>query len=245
MDAIENPRAVIGGNNPPPSPFETAEAAVERIYGEAVLWMDGATVDNADLADGINGLIVELGKAKKLADETRKIEKKPHDDASKAVQALYMPLIEKCDLAVAACKKALEPWLKKLADEIEAEAKVAREEAEAKRLAAEAAIRARDTTNLAETAAAEALVKAAKKADAIANKAERTTATAGGAMGRATGLRTTYTPVMTDPVLAARHYWAAERQEMLDTLQRLADADVRGGKRTIPGFDVTEFKRAV
>ena len=41
MDAklAENPRAVVGGNNPPakPTPFELAEKAVNDIYDETVL----------------------------------------------------------------------------------------------------------------------------------------------------------------------------------------------------------------
>src|SRR5690349_4076026 len=101
-----NPRAVIGGNNPPPSPFEIAQKAVEDIYGEASMWLDGATVDSQELADGIGNLASELRKARKLADETRKIENKPFDDGKAEVQARYKPLLDKADLAIEACKKA-------------------------------------------------------------------------------------------------------------------------------------------
>jgi len=54
---VENPRAVVGGNNPPePMSFEAIAHRVEDLFGEAKLWLDGAVVDNADLAGGVNNL---------------------------------------------------------------------------------------------------------------------------------------------------------------------------------------------
>src|SRR5260221_116793 len=124
----------------------------DDLYGEASMWLDGATVDSQQLADGIANLLAELRKARKLAEDNRKVEKKPHDDAAAEVQSRYKPLLDKADLAAEACKKAVAPWLQKKADEIEAKAKAAREEADRQRQAAEAAIRASDAANLAERA---------------------------------------------------------------------------------------------
>jgi hypothetical protein len=240
----ENPRAVIGGNAPPePTPFEIAEQKVGDIYDEAKLWLDGAKVDSQELADGIGNLISLAQDAWNAAEEARKAEKKPFDDGAKEVQARYKPLLEKAEQAKAACKKALQPWLQRLADEIEAKAKAAREEADRKRREAEDAIRATNAANLAERAAAEALVKDAKRAEKMATRAENQTATAGGDFGRATGLRTVYTATLVDPILAARHYWQARRSEMLASLQTMADQDVRQGKHepdAIPGFTITK-----
>lgn len=241
----ENPRAVIGGNSPPPTPYEIAQKAVEDIYSEASMWLDGATVDSQELADGIANLLAELRKARKLAEDTRKVEKKPHDDAAAEVQHRYKPLFDKADLAAEACKKAVAPWLKKLADQIERKAAEARAEADRQQQAAQDALRAADATNLAERAKAEALVTAVKKANTVANKAERQTATAGGAHGRAMGLRTVLVTRMTDKSAAAKHYWASAREEMTDFLQGLAERDVRAGKREIPGFTVEVEQRAV
>lgn len=231
---------------PEPTPFDIALRAVDLVYSETEMWMDGAVVDNQDLADGINGLITELSKARKLADETRKTENKPFDDGKKAVQALYNPLIEKCDLAISACKKALEPWLKKVADEIAEKQRLAREEADRKRREAEAAIRASDATNLVERSRAEALVKEAKVAEKAAVRVEKQTATAGGGYGgRATGLRSVYSAVMTDPVAASRHYWKTRQAEVIATMQLFADEECRLGVRDIPGFAIVESKKAV
>jgi hypothetical protein len=65
-----------------------------------------------------------LRKARKDADEARVAEKKPHDDAAKAVQAKWTPLLDKCELAETTAKKALAPYLiaKEAAQQAEAEA---------------------------------------------------------------------------------------------------------------------------
>src|SRR5260221_163109 len=210
----ENPRAVAGGNNPPePTPYEIAAAKVNDIYGEAALWLDGTVVENQETADGIANLLAELRKARKLAEETRKAEKEPHDKLAAEVQARFKPLLEKADLAAEACKRAVAPWLQKLAAEQERVARLARDEADRKQREAEDAIRATDAANLAERAAAEALVKDAKKANVVANKAERVTATAGGAFGKATGLRTVWIAILADAGAALMHYATHAEQE--------------------------------
>lgn len=241
----ENPRAVAGGNNPPLSPFEIAQKAIEDSYSESTMWLDGAVVDSKELADGIDNLKKTIAKARKAADEARKVENQPFDDGKAEVQGRYNPLLKKADLAKEACNKALEPWLQAEDRRIKAEAKAARDEADRKQREAEAAIRATDAANLAERAAAEALVTAAKKANVVANKAERVTATAGGTFGKATGLRSVWFPMLADPGAAIAHYAAAAKQEMHAFVQELAERDVRSGVRDIPGFTIDEEKRAV
>src|SRR3546814_6319433 len=46
-------------------------------------------------ADAVGKLLDMIRQAKKAADEQRVIEKKPYDDAAKAVQTKYKPLIDK------------------------------------------------------------------------------------------------------------------------------------------------------
>lgn len=250
MTEAENPHAVIGHNMPPMSPFEIAEKAVNDIYGECMLWLDGKTIDTKDLADGVGNLLTEIRKAEKLADDTRKSEKAELDERVKEIQARYNPLIGdtktvkgKTVLAATACKAALQPWLEAEAARVAEEARIAREEAERQRQEAEAALQGSTANNLAERAAAEELLAAAKKADAAANKVERQTATAG-TFGRAIGLRTTHTVEIDDPVTAARHVWEVAREEMLLFLTGWAERKVRLGKRSIPGFTITETKVA-
>lgn len=243
MNHTDNPRAVIGGNAPP-SPFDEAEKAVNDAYEEAALWLDGAEVADQDTADGLSNLLAVVRAAEKMADAARVEEKRPHDEAAKAVQAKYKPLLDKAKRAADGCKTALAKWLAKVEAEKRAAAEAAHAEAAAKRREAEAAIRASDAANLAEREAAEAKLKEAKKAEAKAAATARDTAKAGGGMGRAVGLRTVHIPVMTDATAAARHYWKAQPEAMREFLQGLADKDVRAGAREIPGFKIREEKRA-
>lgn len=238
----ENPRARIGGNAPPLTLYEQAEKRVEDVYGEAKLWLDGATVDSQELADGIANLIDTLRKARTFADDTRKTEKKPLDDLIAEIQERYNPLLQKADLAIDTCKRAVAPWLQKRADEIAEAARKAREEAEAKRRIAEDALRASFATDITKREAAEKLLKDAKKAETAANVAGRQVATAGGAFGRATGLRTIMSAAIDDPVLAARTVWSEDREAMLGFLIEWAERQVRGGRRGIPGFKIIESK---
>lgn len=233
--------ATIGHNNPPPpTPYEQAEKEITDLYGEATLWLDGAVVDNQDLADGLGNLLNLIRAAEKKADTARKEEKQPHMDAAKAVDDKYRPLIEQAKRATDGCKAALAPWLAKVEAEKRAREEAARREAEEKARLAREALQSADVFNLAEREHAESLVKAAKKAEAKAKAAAKDGAKAGGAIGRVATLRTTYTPVLTDAREAIRHYWLANNAEIIELLRELAAKDVRAGKREIPGFRIEE-----
>jgi hypothetical protein len=242
----ENPRAVIGGNMPPePTPYEKAETEIGNLYEEAKLYLDGAAVETQGVADDIANLLNMLRAAEKKAEEARKVEKEPHLEAGRAVDAKFKPLLERVKLAADGCKKALAPWLAKLEAEKAAKAEAARREAEEKARAAQEAIRAAQAANLEEREAAEALLKEAKKAEAAAARAEKDTAKAGGSTGRAVSLRTEYRPVLVNEMAARRHYYETRHPELLAFLQSLAEQDVRAGKREIPGFEIVTEQKAV
>ena len=243
----------IGHNSPPPdepTPFEVARKAVEDIYSETILWLDGHKIDSQELADGVANLLATIRAAERLADATRKTEREPFDEAIKEVQARYAPLIGdtkatrgKTVLAAEACKAALQPWLVTEDARLRAEAQAKREEADRQLREAEEALRASDAQNLAEREAADAKWSAARRAQTAANVANRQTATAGGSFGRAAGLRTVWVAEIDDPVTAARTVWTEARAEMLTFLQGWADRQVRAGRRKIPGFRITEDRR--
>ena len=250
--ANDNPRAVIGGNQPPePTPFELAAAAVDDIYDETVLWLDGQQITTQRLADGVANLLGEIRKAHKFADDTRKGEKAPLDEAIAEIQARYQPLIGdtkagrgKTLLAADACKAALQPFLDAEDKRLREEARAKREEADRAAAEAAAAMRSAAAENLAEREAAEALYTASQRAATAANAAARQTAKAG-SIGKASSLRTTYEVTITDEVEAARSYWASHRDEVLAFLVSLAERDVRAGKRSIAGFAIVERRVAV
>lgn len=244
---IPNPRAVIGGNSPPePTPFESAAKAVNDIYDEAKLWIDGAVVDSQDLADGITNLKNTILKAKQLAEASKGVEKRPHLDANIEIEARYKPLIAKADLAIDACKKANAPWLIKVDQENKRIALEAAQKAEAERKAAEEAMRASSGTNFTERAEAEELAKRAKEAEAEAARAARAKPLSGGVVGRRDGLVTVYTATMTERRDALKHFAATRPIELTEWLQSMADAHVRTGAHTadeLPGFKISSEQK--
>ncbi len=233
------------GHNSPPSPFETATETIETLYGQAQDWLDGEEITNQEYANEISKMINLIRAAKKEADTARKVENQPFDEGKTEVQDRYNPLLKMADLAIDACKKALAPWLEKVRVELLAKAEKVRLEAEEAKRAAQEAIRAADADNLAEREAAEALVEEAKAAEIASKRAAKDTAKASGGVGKAASLRTTYTPKLTDPVAAARHYWQVKRPEMEAFLTGLAEKDLRAGVGTIPGFDIVEERKVV
>lgn len=237
--------AAIGHNNPPePTPYELSKQEIEDLCLEAKNWLDGEPIGRQEVADQIDYLKAMLRDAKKTADERRKAEVKPLDDAKAEIQARYNALIGDTKgsgkgiaiLAMEACDKVLAPWLKKLADEKEAAAKKAREEAEAKAKAAQEAVRAAQALDLAAKEEAEALLRDAKKAEATVKKIERAST------GMTSHLRRSWHPVLIDATEAARWAWKERRQEMETFLQGLAEREVRAGSKSIPGFEVIEEK---
>ncbi len=240
-----DPRLGIGGNNPPLTPFEAIKLHIDDLYDEAKGFLDGEPITTQGQADAVTQLLEMIREATATADDLRKTENKPFDDGKAEVQARFAPLISdtkavrgKTVLAAEACKAALQPWRVKVAAEKEAAAKLLRDEADAKAKAAAEALRATEATDLAAREAAEALVFDAKVAAMAANRAQT-------AAGKGNGLRDNFQPVMTDPVLAARWAWDRHRTEMEGFILSLAKGDVLAGSRALPGFEITNERRAV
>jgi len=234
----------VGHNHPPElTPYDAFKVHIEDLTETAKGFLDGTGVNTQAEADAVAKLMDEARKASKSADAARAEEKKPHDEAAKTVQAKWRPLIEGGDLVVTLCKRALAPFLE--AQEIEKRriAEEARAAAEAKVLAAIEAARQAHATDLEAQQKAADLEKEAIKASAIAKRAEGDKAHGvGGA--RAATLRTTYKPVMTDGVEAARWAWNERREECEAFFLSLAVVAVRAGRHQIPGFTV-EAERSV
>lgn len=242
-------------NNPPvaveevePTPFEMSEVEIGDLYAEAKNWLDGEPVTSQEMADAISRLIDDLRKAHKLAEERRVEEKRPFDEGAAEVQARYAPLVAdtksvkgKTILAIEIAKKALAPWLQKLEEEKRAVAEAARKIADEKLRAAQEALRASNADDLAKREAAEDMIRDAEKAEAAATRAESDKAHAKGGT-KAMGLRSVWRAEMTDPRAAAAHYWTTRRADVDAFFQGLADADVRAGKRDIPGFLIAETR---
>lgn len=227
-----------------PSPFDAVRINIEDLFTQAKGFLDGEPVTSQAVADEIGALLAETRQAEKAAEDARKLEAKPFDDGKAEVQSRYNPLKDKVALIKDACKAALASFLKAQDAAKREQERVAREQAEAAQAAAAEAARAAATDNLEAKEAAEALITQAKQAEAAARRAENDRAhVTGGA--RATTLRTVWRADMVDPHLAAAHYWRTNPTAFNAVLQKLAEDDVRSGKRTIPGFDVVEDRVVV
>lgn len=242
--------AAIGDNNPPEkTPFEIVSERIDDLWTEAQNWLDGSKVETESDAEAVSKLLDLFRKAAAEADDARKAEVKPYDEAKAAIQAKYAPLIAdtkavkgRTVIAIEACKKALAPWLEKKEREQREAAEAARKAAEEKqRIAQEALAKAREADDLAQREAAEQKLQEAKRAEQIASKAEKAKPNVASG-GRAIGLRRSYAPELVDGVAAARHYWATRRADMEAFLLDQARKDVAAGVRDIPGFTINEIK---
>lgn len=238
--------AVIGHNNPPePTPFELSSTEADDLFLEASNWCDGAPIENQEQADTLSGLLALIKAAAKRADERRKEEAKPHDDAKAEIQARYNTLIGttkavtgKLVMAEEACKKALAPWLRKLDEERRAAAEAARKaEEEARAAAAEAFRKAREENDLAARAEAERLAREVAEAEKTANRAEKATTVK-------TGLRTTYSAHLADIQAFARWSWGNDTKALGEYFESRANVLVKTGRRDLPGIEVIETKEA-
>jgi len=235
-------------------PFDLFADHISGLYDEAKNFCDGEPIATQEQADAVQTLLRQIQEAHKGADAERVKENKPFDDGKAEVQARYAPLISdtkavkgKTVLATDFCKRALQPWLKKLADQQEAEARAAREAAAAAAVKAAEAIRqANETGNLTAREEAEQVVKTAKYAEQDAKAAEKARPQASG-YGRAATLRTSYKPVLTDVRAACRHFFTIDPDAFNAVVQKLAEDQVAAGRRgdQIPGFVVVEEQSVV
>jgi hypothetical protein len=234
---------------PNATPFDLIADHLEDLIAEARNFADGEPVANQGQADAVSALIENLRIAAKDADAERVRENKPHDDAKAAVQAKYAPLIAdpknknpgKVWKAIDALKACLQPFLAKLdAEKREAE-RVAREAADKAARDAAEAMRAAAANDLQAREAAEALIADAEAAAKLAKAAAGDKAHATGG-SRAMGLRSVWKAELKDAQIAAGFFWKRDPSVFNAFLQKLADEDVRSGKRSIPGFDVTETR---
>lgn len=217
-----------------------AFAKIDDLYEEARHWADGEPITTPEMAEAITSLFDGLHEAGKEAEALRVAEKAPLDKQVDAIQDRYNPYVQPKKGKVARGKDALgvllTAWRMKVAAEKEAAAQKARDEADALRAEAEAAIR-NSAGNLAEREEAEEILDTAKQAEKFARRQERTATTG-------TGLRTSWVATLQDDGAALD--WAYERDpaKFRELVVAMANEAVRSGLREVPGFVVEEKKVA-
>lgn len=220
----------IGGNAPPP--HEAFAMHIDDLFKLVSDTLDGGAVTTDAQDAALDELLDTFRQTRKDVDATRAAEKKPHDDAAKAVQGRYKPLLDKCDTAIDGIKSKLTPYREAKQRAKEKAEREARELAEAKAKAAQEALRASD--NLEERFEAEEALKVAGKLVAAANKSAR----------EATGLRAYWEAEITDRRAALNYYITRSPERFEALIQQMADEDARGSRGAVPGVVFHERKKA-
>ena len=232
------------GHNQPPDVYDGFRLHVEDLFDQAKQFLDGEPIETEQQAEDVSRLLNMVRKTSNDADDARKAEKKPHDDAAKAVQAKWKPLLDKLDLAATTAKNALAPFLRKQEEAQRAAAQAAIEEARRQAEAAAQAAQQARPDDLAGQATARILQENAAELEKKAARLDKSKAHAKGGE-RAVGLRSVWTPTLTDACAALRHYRERQPDELKAWLLEQATKDVRAGARSIPGFTITEERKAV
>lgn len=230
-----NERIKPGGNL---DQFTAHELNITDLTEEAKAWLDGKAVESPEEAAGLETLLDMARKAAKAADDARTVEKKPHLDAGKAVDAKWKPLTDSATRIADLCKRVLTPWRER----VEAERR-----AEAARIAAEAEEQRQREVEASRIAAQSGSLEDRERADqeaAAAQQAERAAKSAGRAAETKTGLRTVPRAEITDFAAAARFYWKPEHDRFEALVLEFAQRDARAGKRDIPGVTIHLDKKA-
>jgi hypothetical protein len=236
-------RIVKSTDNAPPDPFVAHKVNIESLYEEAKNWADGKVIETQAQADEVERLLDMIDAAYAAAEASRVAAKKPLDDEIAKIQTAYNPLIGNTTKITGIAVKAKTAllgvqtvWKNKLQAERDAEAarlrKIADDAAEAARKAAATV----DHTDLAAAEEAEAVIQQAAVASRQATQAASNTVK---------GMRTVWETVIADKKQATLAMLTRHPDQCLAFFLDLAKADVREGKREIPGFTITSSKVAV
>lgn len=173
MNAV-NPRAVIGGNNPP-DPIDVALEPYGAVIEEAASWLDGAAVENDGQLKATDTLLKALKDVRKAVDIARDECTKPLHEAWKLEVARWKPTQDDLDRQVKCLVAAQAPYKAKLAAEKEEARRKAQEEAD--RIAEEArkAHQAANAASIEEQRKADELIAAAEEAQKQARIAAKDT----------------------------------------------------------------------
>jgi len=218
---------MLNHNNPPP--LDALSMHIEDLLSLASGTLAGGEITNDEQETAVSGLLDEMRQARKDADAQRALEKKPHLDAGKAIDAAWKPVIDRAAYGEGALKDALTPYRTAKQRAKDEAARKAREDAEAAQKAAQEALKASD--DLEAKFAAELELERAAKLTAQANRIDKS----------ATGLRTYQIAEVIDAKALLQHVM---RNDPLALKDWLADYARKALPAQLPGVEIKIEKRA-
>lgn len=252
----ENPRAVIGGNKPP-SPIDDWLPRNAKLVEAADIWLkaleqpvgDGKPplrkITTEDQAAKAQDFIEQIRKEWKACDDARKAENKPHDDAIKANNEAFRPLLSALEVIANLLKPLQSAWLQEVERRQNEERIRLAREAEQKRKDAEAAaVKAAQATSVQDVIKADRAQREAEQAAAAARVAQKAKPQVHGDYStRAASLKTYWSAKITDYDKALQHYGKTDK--VRDLIQSLADTDARSLHEAlqVPGVEPVSERR--
>lgn len=221
--------AAIGDNS---SDLSLAEQ-IKDYATQALNWLKTKGIKDATSKDRAANYRQELLRLKKEADAQRVAEKKPHDDAAKAVQAKWVPLIDEAEAAAEKLRAELGAYMvaEKRAAEAEARAKYEIEQKAA--AAARAEIEAQRAKQMRNDPIA-TLTSPEPELPMAPPPPEPVKIQAGGQRGRKTGLREVTRYVVTDHAKALAFF--ADSEDVKELITKLAERASKAGV-AVPGVE--------
>jgi hypothetical protein len=238
--------AGIGHNATGPYIPEALKAKLEDFTDAAGAWLDKKEIDSPEQAEKCTDFLSGAKALLKDFDAERKSQKKPHDDAGKAVQELFKTPMYTLDTMISSVGRLHTAFLKAERDRAEAKRRAELEAAaKAQAEAAERRRRAEVNNDVAGMVAADEQRQAAE--DAAKEAAKPVKAQAGSATGgaRTMALRTTWRCEVENRGPALAHF--RDHPEVIALIERLATAEVRAqkGEKAAPkGFKLIKEEKS-
>jgi hypothetical protein len=226
-------------SNMPSDPFEALMVEIEdkSAQAEELLTGDVTSQQGCDLARNMQAQLLALNKR---ADAMHKAEKAPVLLQQREIDERFRFRDKVADIAsrlrfkFEGFLRAEERRQREEADRKHRE-ETARIEAERKRIEAERAKLKEDEPVAFHTSPEPELPE-------LPTAPEPVKVSAGGGFGRRAGLKSVWAATLSDIDAALAHY--KDNAKVRELIQKLADADVRAGKRNVPGFAISEERRA-
>lgn len=204
---------------------------IREYAAQALAWMRKSGIKDKTSADMASNYRAELLRLKKEADAQRETEKRPHDEAAKAVQQKWKPLIDEATDAAEELRAGLTTWMTAEERRLAAERQ---EKWEAERRAADAARKEAEAQRAKMMAddPIQALTSPEPETPPAPPPPEPVKVNAGGQRGRASGLRTVTRYVVTDHAAALAFFASSEDVKMI--VAKLAERAAKAGV-DVPG----------